>query len=209
MKAARSRQLKVLAGDYFSSRFYHLLSQAGQIDMISKLSNAICEANRLKMNLYLAAKRLKLTSEEYFGLSVDIRKSLFLSFTGLFEGLLLKLWPEVLQSVTSAEVLLNEINRIEINQDYVGSWGYWLVLQNGTKEECKLLKHDEPDPAKVRLLLHKYKVPAQLYQMLETELAELQKLASELGSDKLAGELNYIVEPMRRFLEAPKAMEEV
>ena len=33
-KAARSRQLKVLAGDYFSARFYHLLAQAGQIDMI-------------------------------------------------------------------------------------------------------------------------------------------------------------------------------
>src|SRR5690242_14448879 len=30
----RTQQLKVLAGDYFSSRFYHLLSQAGQIDTI-------------------------------------------------------------------------------------------------------------------------------------------------------------------------------
>ena len=45
-KAARSRQLKVLAGDYFSSRFYHLLAQAGQIEMIKQLSNAICEVNR-------------------------------------------------------------------------------------------------------------------------------------------------------------------
>ena len=47
-KAARSRQLKVLAGDYFSSRFYQSLAQAGQIEMIKQLSNAICEVNRLK-----------------------------------------------------------------------------------------------------------------------------------------------------------------
>src|SRR5690606_13732101 len=39
----RATQLKVLAGTYFSSRFYELLSQAGQIDMIKKISGAICE----------------------------------------------------------------------------------------------------------------------------------------------------------------------
>src|SRR5262245_54638125 len=32
----RAKQLKVLAGDFFSSRFYHLLSQAGQIDAVRR-----------------------------------------------------------------------------------------------------------------------------------------------------------------------------
>src|SRR5690554_1975753 len=40
---ARSRQLKVLAGDYYNSRFYHLLSHIGRIDIIRLLSGAISE----------------------------------------------------------------------------------------------------------------------------------------------------------------------
>ena len=37
--ALRARLL-VLAGNYYSSRFYHLLSQAGQIEMVRRISNA-------------------------------------------------------------------------------------------------------------------------------------------------------------------------
>ncbi|MFD1905584.1 heptaprenyl diphosphate synthase component 1 [Paenibacillus rhizoplanae] len=33
----RTRQLKVLAGDYFSSWFYHLLARHGQIEMLGTL----------------------------------------------------------------------------------------------------------------------------------------------------------------------------
>ena len=64
---ARSRQLKVLAGDYYNSRFYHLLSHIGRIDIIRLVSGAISEVNRMKMNFYERFKAMKLTADRVYG----------------------------------------------------------------------------------------------------------------------------------------------
>ena len=55
----RSRQLYVLAGDYFSSLFYRFLAENGEIRTISRLSEAVCRVNEAKMELYsLGASRV-------------------------------------------------------------------------------------------------------------------------------------------------------
>ncbi|SCW27932.1 heptaprenyl diphosphate synthase [Paenibacillus tianmuensis] len=208
-KSARSRQLKVLAGDYFSSRFYYLLSHSGQIDLVGILSAAICEANRLKMNLYLKMKQLKLTADEYIRQSVEVKTQLFLSFANLLEERFYAVWPEVLCLFTRCEVLLQEIVRPESSQPYRDSWGFWHVLQQATREEKKLLQSEEPDPAKWRSLWLKYKVTPQLHQMLDACMKELQEKLQALEPEKLGKELQSIGEPFRRYLSAPRATQEV
>lgn len=208
-KSARSRQLKVLAGDYFSSRFYYLLSHSGQIDLVGILSAAICEANRLKMNLYLKMKQLKLTADEYIRQSVEVKTQLFLSFANLLEERFYVVWPEVLRLFTRCEVLLQEIVRSESSQPYRDSWGFWHVLQQATREEKKLLQSDEPDPAKWRSLWLKYRVTTQLHQMLDACMKELQDKLQSLEPEKLGKELLSIGEPFRRYLSAPRATQEV
>ncbi|KEQ26097.1 heptaprenyl diphosphate synthase component 1 [Paenibacillus tyrfis] len=208
-KSARSRQLKVLAGDYFSSRFYYLLSHSGQIDLIGVLSAAICEANRLKMNLYLKMKQLKLTADEYIGQSVEVKTQLFLSFANLLEERFYVVWPEVLRLFTRCEVLLQEIVRSESSQPYRDSWGFWHVLQQATREEKKLLQSEEPDATKWRPLWLKYKVTPQLHQMLDTCMKELQDKLQSFEPEKLGKELLSIGEPFRQYLSAPQATQEV
>lgn len=208
-KSARSRQLKVLAGDYFSSRFYYLLSHSGQIDLIGILSAAICEANRLKMNLYLKMKQLKLTADEYIRQLVEVKTQLFLSFANLLEERFYVVWPEVLRLFTRCEVLHQEIVRSESSQPYRDSWGFWHVLQQATREEKKLLQSEEPDAAKWRSLWLKYKVTSQLHQMLDACLKELQDKLQSLEPEKLGKELLSIGEPFRRYLSAPRATQEV
>lgn len=208
-KSARSRQLKVLAGDYFSSRFYYLLSHSGQIDLIGILSAAICEANRLKMNLYLKMKQLKLTADEYIRQSVEVKTQLFLSFANLLEERFYVVWPEVLRLFTRCEVLHQEIVRSESSQPYRDSWGFWHVLQQATREEKKLLQSEEPDAAKWRSLWLKYKVTSQLHQMLDACMKELQDKLQSLEPEKLGKELLSIGEPFRRYLSAPRATQEV
>jgi heptaprenyl diphosphate synthase len=207
-KAARSRQLKVLAGDYFSSRFYHLLAEAGQIELVKQLSNAICEVNRLKMNLYMKMKQLKCSSEEYTQQTVAIKAQLFLSFSGLIDERYGQAWPDMLEGFTECEVIFEELFRSESSADFPGSWGFWYILHNGSKEERKQLQAAELDSVKIKTLLHKYNISAQLNQMLDFRIEQLYAKVQTIDSDKLKSELVHIGQPFLRHLSKSKLLEE-
>ncbi|MFD0680925.1 MULTISPECIES: heptaprenyl diphosphate synthase component 1 [unclassified Paenibacillus] len=209
MKAARSRQLKILAGDYFSSRFYYLLSHAGHIDLIRIISHAICEANRMKINMYQLMKQLKLSADEYVKRTVEIRTQLYLAFAGYMEESVNGAWPEILRLFTQCEVLLQEISSSETAQHFRESWGYWYVMQQATKEERKYLLSEEPDPSKIRSIWLKYKITWQLYQLLDACMRQLQDKLHSLDSKELSKELLSIGEPFVRYLSTPKVLEEI
>jgi heptaprenyl diphosphate synthase len=205
-KSARARQLKVLAGDYFSSRFYHILSQAGHIEMIQQLSYAICEVNRLKMNLYLRMKQLKMTANTYLSQSVQIRMQLFLSFQKQMTGGLQQLWLEVLQSFTQCEVILEEIKRSESIELFHGSWAFWHIMTLAAKDEKKWLQAEEPE--KLRQMTLKYKSTATLYNMLEMQIQQMLTIIRQLDSEKFKQELLLICEPFSHHMAKLRAVKE-
>jgi heptaprenyl diphosphate synthase len=75
--AERNRQLTVLAGDYFSSHYYHMLAEAGEVTAIRVLAGAIQEINEAKMKLYFGEKEDKLSSESYMALRQIIDTALY------------------------------------------------------------------------------------------------------------------------------------
>nr|WP_156278961.1 heptaprenyl diphosphate synthase component 1 [Paenibacillus sp. NEAU-GSW1] len=190
----RSRQLKVLGGDYFSSQFYRLLSQAGQIEMISAISAAVCEVNRMKMNLYLMMNRLKLTAEEYLNATVQLKSELFRVFNGMLRGELSACWPELLAGMSRCEVALDELARSESPARFYQSWAYWHVLQEGTEEECSMLNERKAEPAFISGLLRKYDIEAKLTAIANAAANEVRMAAEGLASDKLAQELRQMTE---------------
>lgn len=206
--AARSRQLKVLAGDYFSSRYYHLLSQAGKIDVVAQLAGAICEVNRLKMNLYTRMKQLKMTAEDYIQQTVRIKSQLYLSFRPIMEGKFFHAWPDVLHSFTKCEVLIDEWFRAESGQRLHGSWAFWHIMQYGTKEDKRLIQQEEPEPGKLRALLLKYKASAVIYQLIEEQVLQLWAKFRKMDAD-FSEELIRIGEPLSKYLPKPKVLEEI
>ncbi|MFC4777558.1 heptaprenyl diphosphate synthase component 1 [Paenibacillus sp. GCM10023252] len=202
----RSRQLKVLAGDYFSSRFYQLLSQAGQMDMISRISEAVCEVNRLKVNLYMKMQQVKLTAEDYLSQSVQVRSELFQVFTSVLEGKLSRIWPELLSGLSRCEVVLEELQRSDSPESFHGSWAYWHIWQVGTEDERRQLELSSQEPAVVRRLLEKYEIKGQLAAKLRSSVEGILSIGAKLDSDKLLHELRGTCDLFQRKLASVPAL---
>lgn len=79
----RSRQLLVLAGDYYSGLFYRLLAEEGDMVAIRQLSEAVCDINEAKMELY-GLHRKKSTLRSPTALLRRIRGSLVRTVAELF-----------------------------------------------------------------------------------------------------------------------------
>jgi len=192
----RAQQLKVLAGDYFSSRFYHLLSQAGHIDAIRRLSEAICELNRIKMNGYAKMKQLQLSAEEYLRYGAEIKSGLFLSFTAFMQGLYARLWPELVERFCRCEVLLQELKNAERADKLAGSWIFWHIMHEGTEDDRRQLTMDrEVDNGLLRHFIEKYGVIEKLGSQLRQSAMQLRELVARIPSDKLMRELQSLTEP--------------
>lgn len=102
----RKRQLRILAGDYYSARFYQLLAKIGQIQLINKISGAISEVNRMKLDVYMHAKTVKLSLQEQIELKVKVRKPLFLVFSDLLQDSFKVAYPMALHRLTTCEVIV-------------------------------------------------------------------------------------------------------
>jgi len=191
----RAQQLKVLAGDYFSSRFYHLLSQAGQIDVVRRLSEAICELNRTKMSGYARMKQLQWNAEDYIHYGSEIKSGLFLSFSGFMQGLYERLWPELVSRFCRCEVLLQELNAAKREEKLAAGWGFWHVMQEGSEDDRRSLSEHRDDYGLLRHLMEKYNVTDKLGSLLRQSALQLREHVVRLPSDKLVRELQSLIEP--------------
>ncbi|MCR2803018.1 heptaprenyl diphosphate synthase component 1 [Paenibacillus soyae] len=192
----RSRQLKVLAGDFFSAKFYQLLADAGQIEMISRISNAVCEVNRMKVNLYTRMRSLRLSAEDYFGYAVQLRSEMFQQFAGIMDGARSRVWPELLHGVGRCEVALDELERSGHEDKFEKGWAYWHVMQVGSEEEKQRLMYEKPDKGFILSLLHKYDIRAHLTAKVKQAADSVKAAAAKLESDKLERELTDIADSM-------------
>lgn len=188
----RSRQLRILAGDFFSSRFYQLLAQAGQIDMVKRISEAIVEVNRLKAELYIAIKQGSVTADNYLTQRSRLKAELFVRFEELLEDRFVKSWRELLETISQLETIQEEL---ELDMEkFAGSWGYWHIRQAGTLEEQRLLTEHRSERSFIGPLLLKYDIKGQLNRMLLEVVEQLHGQIEQLESDKLAALLSQLKE---------------
>ncbi|ANY71832.1 heptaprenyl diphosphate synthase component 1 [Paenibacillus ihbetae] len=179
----RSRQLKVLAGDYFSSRFYQLLAQKGEIAVISLLSRAVSSVNVMKMNLYGKMKDTLVPSEEYLRQTVQLNMQLFLSFTPLLEKSVHETWRTLLKEFTQCETLVQEMKRCVSPDSGRWSYSYWHLIETANEEERKLLVGKKADPKDWKKLILKYKAAERILDKLRETVANLQQLLAGRSGD--------------------------
>lgn len=204
---ARARQLRVLAGDYFNSRFYQLLSQAERIDVVRLVSRAICEVNRLKVMLYERFGELKVTADEYLEHCVSIKSELFLVFTSFMPVRYAGWWPEVLRALTRCEILAEEMERARSKKDARKGWAFLYLLQatRGADRE-KVLKSDAEG---LSSWFARYQIQSKLSQMLHHQIQQVARYIEQFETDTLAAEIRQVFEPFRNKIGLAGAANEI
>ncbi|PDO11701.1 MAG: hypothetical protein BLM47_00880 [Candidatus Reconcilbacillus cellulovorans] len=196
--AVRIRQLNVLAGDYLSGRFYHLLSQAGEIELTRRLAEAICEVNRIKAAFYVRMKQFLLTPEEYLQLASSIRSRLFVEVSRWKEGVFKRIGPELLEMLCKCEVLIGEWvdgARSDRGRD---RWAFWHLFQIGSAEDRRHLCEEKLDAERWEAMTRKYGVRQQLGRLLAYHVRQLAESLSRLDKP-LAQELVPALAPVLKF----------
>ena len=203
---ARTRQIKVLAGDYFNGRFYQILSQADRVDIVKLVTKAISEVNRLKVNLYERFRALKLTAEEYLEHSVAIRSELFLAFAKFIPIRNAERFSELFRSFVRCEMICEELNRSS-SSDIRYGWAFWYILQIAVSDDRERMI--DGDSNALNVMLHKYKVHGILAQMLQSQVNTIKRFVEQLDSESLKAEISRLAEPFASLLSVPKVAEEI
>ncbi|WP_431029685.1 heptaprenyl diphosphate synthase component 1 [Lysinibacillus sp. LZ02] len=79
---SKEQQLTVLSGDYYSGRYYQLLAQTGNIELIRKLSEAIVERCEQEMTVYEHERR---TFQEWIHSIATIETALIERFFSVYQ----------------------------------------------------------------------------------------------------------------------------
>lgn len=197
----RSRQLKVLAGDYFSSWFYHLLAKRNQIEMVGILSTAIADFNVLKANLYVQMRSVRFSAEQYLRQMTQMNMRLFHSFTPMLESSVIELWEKLLTEFSRCETIVSELQRSSQPKNARYGYSYWRVMEMGTEEERKQLQEQDLDQKDWKTLIMKYNCDSQLTDKLQDSIQSIQELLKSVKNDSLLKELKYALD---RFITQMK-----
>lgn len=134
LTAERNRQLTVLAGDYYSSRYYHLLAEASEIRAVSVLSAAIQRVNEAKMKLYLAGRDGRLSSDEEYW---DLRNMID---TGLYVAIVeeyadrdedRRFWMNLMKETATVESVIGEWEQLKWQEQVPFGFARFLLQKPG------------------------------------------------------------------------------
>lgn len=170
----RSRQLKILAGDYFSARFYQLLAAVGEEQLIGKISKAVIDVNRLKISFYEKVLSASMNAEEYLSNRVYIKSKLFEPFQQLLIAPISQRWKELLHHITRFEVVVEELKDYEQAGGYAYSYMYWSLLEISTPEEQQTVLNNRQ--TSYAQLVEKYNLKNYLLDALHLAYLSIQQL---------------------------------
>jgi heptaprenyl diphosphate synthase len=132
--AERNRQLTVLAGDYCSSYYYHLLAEAGEIKAIQVLAEAIQQVNEAKMKLYLSEKENKLSWEGYLSLRKTTDTALYVAIVNHYakneESRLF--WVSLFEETSAVERMIGEWEQLQWQQQVPLGFSRFLLQNPGS-----------------------------------------------------------------------------
>lgn len=181
LHATRTQQLTVLAGDFFSSRYYYLLSLCEDVRGIRQLAGSIEKINELKMKLY---RETGIKAEEYLQKKTEIESDLILSFVDGMVGEKKEIWRSFIFQMVLIEQLLQDYDACRWNQN-PGTYYELLSKEDGVYNSYRLLVH-----------------------RLHGAIFQSRKLLNGLTDTKVYDELKQIVDEYTAKLDNQNALAE-
>ncbi|WCK56076.1 heptaprenyl diphosphate synthase component 1 [Aneurinibacillus sp. Ricciae_BoGa-3] len=170
----RTRQLSVLAGDFFSSRYYYMLAQIGDARIIQCLAEGIQRVNERKIALYESRDS---RSENYLKDKVYIESQLIQSLIDPLGGERKEAWTEFTRCMLTIEELVGEYTAYKDGKLH-GTYFTLLSREEGRYNGFKAMLHR----------IHK-------------ELHQSRKLLPALAVDEWKGELKSLLDDCTSVLD--------
>ncbi|MGZ4105747.1 MAG: heptaprenyl diphosphate synthase component 1 [Tumebacillaceae bacterium] len=172
----RYRQLGVLAGDYYSSKYYRLLAGAGLIHLIGTFARAIQVINEAKAELERDTSDYGIQIERYLEMQETIHGTLLHALRETYlPGQ--ALWEELVTLLVRATVLVKELGK-NSTQVWSRTLTNLMVWQQASGEERKWLKQMKAGkgPEHRLLSLHvKYGTSSEVYQQVDDLVGIVQQ----------------------------------
>ncbi len=196
-KAIRNRQLSILAGDYFSSKYYALLSQYNLIDGVKKLANGIKKINIAKMRLYTNIQNEEmLYSDEILEVVKEKESSLYTQFLDETSSESRRnQWHHLITDMITLFTLLDELQQKQ-NYLYRNQFSFHLVnhyANYNEKLEVQNLVYSELK-SKMKKLYLKYDIQGKIEDIMQHLYNSLKERVVQLDNPAIIGELQLMLD---------------
>ncbi len=194
----RHRQLGVLAGDYYSSKYYRLLAESSQIQLIGHFALAIQTINEVKAELVRAPVDFTLDVERYLQMQEKIHAT-------LLHALRLALvphqprWEALVNHLVRAHVLKAELEKMSASTwtRHAANLSLWQQATNEEKKWLKAIKASDERDNRIMSLYVKYGTSTYLFSLLEAAaaLAKPEMVVADGASEELRNLLEQLFAP--------------
>ena len=203
-KAIRNRQLSILAGDYYSSKYYALLSKYNLIDGVKKIASGIKMINIAKMRLYTNVQSGEMESTDQLLNAVKEKESsLYIQFLDQASSEnKRKHWNQIITEMITLFTLLEELQQ---NQNYIHRYQLSFHLVNhyanyNEKLEVQRLLYSELK-TKMKNLYHKYGIQSKLEDIMQQIYYSLKDKVAMLENPMIMGELELMLNQYESTLQ--------
>jgi heptaprenyl diphosphate synthase len=198
----RLRQLKVLAGDFFSSQYYRLLAHAEESDLIGVLSEAICKVNLYKLTEGIHRDDHTLSVDLLKQLTIERRAALFDALVARYAKEEQGLWNTLYRSMLWLEWLQDELETLDWKEDALdGLSNRFLLEKSLLDEKMYLLQGGQETKLKRKAMIYKYHLHTWLRVEMEKALLQVNECVQNINSNNVKHEIEILTYPFSRYLE--------
>jgi hypothetical protein len=194
----RYRQLGVLAGDYYSSKYYRLLAEAGHVALIGVFARAIQTVNEAKAELERDLLDFTMTPARYLELQTIIHGTLLHSLRSAYLSDQAH-WEDTVTHLVRAAILAKEWQRAP-QIPVTRTMANLTVWQQASSEERKwwkqLVAGKSQDQNRLVSLHVKYGTSSALYQQVEDEIGHVEHTVMLAGATECLEELRTVFDQL-------------